>query len=202
MKSASTMENVRSSFGLTMPRLVAQWNSSTVLNKGYVYEVKTRFPLVPWVPYCASCHGLKQRTDERSSHGAMPMVQGGGNWDCDSWTVDPSLRKSSFGRTNTVPAPAKVKDVVTVTRDGAVNLTSATTPPQPKQECTIHFPDNLRGRGVRITSGETTQVRWIPFGGGVQSSSLSVVHARVPNGSLKVCQQEPTRSPVVHAAVR
>ena len=80
-------------------------------------------------------------------------------------------------------------DVVTVTRDGAVNLTTATSLPQEGQGCTIRFPDNLRGRRVQITSGKnpkTIQVRWIPSGGGFQSSSPPVVHARVPSGSVVV----------------
>ena len=37
---------------------------------------------------------------------------GGGNWDCGSWTVDPSLPKTSSGLTISVPAPSNVKDVV------------------------------------------------------------------------------------------
>ena len=77
-------------------------------------------------------------------------------------------------------------DVATVTRDGAVNLTTATTLPQQGQGCTIRFPDNLRGRRVQLTSGKTTQVRWIPSGGGFQSSSPPVVHASVPSGSVVV----------------
>ena len=80
-------------------------------------------------------------------------------------------------------------DVVTVTRDGAVNLTTATSLPQEGQGCTIRFPDNLRGRRVQITSvknPKTIQVRWIPSGGGFQSSSPPVVHARVPRGSVVV----------------
>ncbi len=77
-------------------------------------------------------------------------------------------------------------DVVTVTRDGAVNLTTAATPSKRGQGCTMRFPDILRGRRVQITSGETTQVRWIPSGGGFQSSSPPVVHARVPSGSVVV----------------
>ena len=77
-------------------------------------------------------------------------------------------------------------DVVTVTRDGAVNLTTAATLSKRGQGCTMRFPDILRGRRVQITSGETTQVRWIPSGGGFQSSSPPVVHARVPSGSVVV----------------
>ena len=80
-------------------------------------------------------------------------------------------------------------DVITVTRDGAVNLTTATTLPKQGQGCTIRFPDHFRGRRVQITSGKTTktiQVRWIPSGGGFQSSSPPAVHASVPNGPIVV----------------
>ena len=70
-----------------------------------------------------------------------------------------------------------------------MNLTTATSLPQEGQGCTIRFPDNLRGRRVQITSGKnpkTIQVPWIPSGGGFQSSSPPVVHARVPSGSVVV----------------
>ena len=78
----------------------------------YGGQVVTRFPPEPWGRYCESCHGLKQKTDAWSSHGATPMIQVDGNWDFDSWTVDPSLPKTSSGLTISVPAPSKVKDVV------------------------------------------------------------------------------------------
>ena len=64
-------------------------------------------------------------------------------------------------------------DVVTVTRDGAVNLTTATSLPQEGQGCTIRFPDNLRANASKSLGQEPQDhpSARIPSGGGFQSSS-------------------------------
>ena len=137
------------------------------------------------------------------SHGRVQEPQATPNTMGSAWAQPAVLMLRSFNRfvrDETFPSPDEQGrlavlfdadgdhdlDVVTVTRDGAVNLTTAATPSKRGQGCTMRFPDILRGRRVQITSGETTQVRWIPSGGGFQSSSPPVVHARVPSGSVVV----------------
>ena len=77
-------------------------------------------------------------------------------------------------------------DLVTVSRDGAVTLHTAKPSAEAGRGCTIRFPDEFRGRRVQIFAGKSSHVRWVPSGGGFQSSSPPVVHVCVPDGPLEI----------------